>query len=80
MATLTLTQEAYNDALQFRREARHLFRLGILSLAEAVLAEDLHMAVKQQALQVPTATCKPYSLYPKSCLTPSPKRGVFIEK
>ena len=38
-------QEAYNDAVHFRSEARTLFRLGVLSMREAVVAEDLHAQV-----------------------------------
>jgi len=44
-------QEAFNDAMQFRAEARTLFRLGVLSIGEVVQAEDLYHTVIAKALR-----------------------------
>jgi arginine decarboxylase-like protein len=45
-------QEAFNDAAQFRDEARQMFRLGLMTLAQAALMEDLYAAICARALQV----------------------------
>ena len=52
LCTCIVCQEAFNDAAQFRDEARQMFRLGLMTLAQAALVEDLHAAICARALQV----------------------------